>query len=301
MPELPEVETVCRNLREGLPSRSSRAKGGRRPGGRPQAGRRAACPSLLGRRITGSRLLWPPTLVTPAPARFRARVRGQRVREVTRRGKFILVRLTTDTLLFHLRMGGALQLEPRAAPLSPHCRLVLELGTRWQLVFCNPRKFGRVWLTADPGSVLGELGPEPLADAFSVEHLSALLAERHRRIKPLLLDQRFLAGLGNIYADEALHRARIHPLSLASDLPLPRRRALWGSIRKVLREAIRYNGTSFDEGYSGGAYFTRLRVYQRTGRPCRRCGTPIERILVGQRSTHFCPACQARPGARARS
>ncbi|MFH1144343.1 MAG: zinc finger domain-containing protein, partial [Candidatus Eisenbacteria bacterium] len=173
-------------------------------------------------------------------------------------------------------------------------RLTLDLGARWRLVFCNPRKFGRVWLTDRPEEVLAELGPEPLEPAFTAERFLAMLAKRRGRIKALLLDQTFLAGLGNIYADETLHRAAIHPLARACDLPPDRGRALRRSIRAVLHEAIRHRGTTFDDAYGGGEYFDRLRVYQRTGKPCLRCRTPIARILVAQRGTHFCPICQPR-------
>ncbi|MFH1143978.1 MAG: DNA-formamidopyrimidine glycosylase family protein, partial [Candidatus Eisenbacteria bacterium] len=130
MPELPEVETIRLRLRDG----------------RSRTGTWAA-PPLPGQTITAGRVLWEPTLVTPTARRFRARVRGQRIVEVSRRGKFIVLHLTEDTLLFHLRMGGDFQVEPRARPLSPYARLTLDLGARWRLVFCNPRKFGRVWLT----------------------------------------------------------------------------------------------------------------------------------------------------------
>jgi len=273
MPELPEVETVCRILQSGRPH--------------------ARATALPGHRITGSRLLWRRTLAAPGPRCFRERLPGQRIESVSRRGKFCVIGLTRDTLLFHLRMGGDLRIEPNAAPVSPHCRLILGLDRGMRLSFCNPRKFGRAWLTADPAEVLGKLGPEPLDPAFTAERFIDALARKRRQVKPLLLDQTFLAGLGNIYADEALHRARIHPLTRADGLSPEQGRALWRSIRTLLREAIRHSGTTFDGGYGGGEYFDRLRVYQRTGEACARCGTPIERILVGQRSTHFCPRCQA--------
>jgi formamidopyrimidine-DNA glycosylase len=285
MPELPEVETICRRLREGW---------------RPATGA-SALPALTGRRITGSRLFWSRTLATPAPRSFHRRVRGQYVRDVSRRGKFIRLHLSRDTLLVHLRMSGSLLLEPQSAPLSPYCRLRIDLGERWRLAFRNPRKFGRVWLTDDPEAILAPLGPEPLAPELTAARFAGRLAGRRRQIKALLLDQHFLAGIGNIYADESLFRAGIHPLRRADTLSTGERGRLWRVIRRVLREAIRYNGTSFDNVYGGGEFLGRLRVYQRTGEPCRKCGAGIERTLVTQRGTHYCPRCQppSRPGARA--
>lgn len=271
MPELPEVETIARRLRDGAG-----------PGS----------PSLVGMKISESRLFWRRTLASPTPREFHSRIAGQQVKEVRRRGKFIVVDLRSGALLLHLRMGGALEILPAGTPRSPHCRLELDLGPRWRLVFCNPRKFGRVWLVADPEEALGDLGPEPLSPEFTFVRFSDLLEERRRQIKPLLLDQRVIAGLGNIYADESLHRAGIHPLARADRLSMERRRKLWRAIRAVLREAIQHEGTTFDSAYNGGAFLPRLRVYQRTGAPCRKCGRPIERMLVGQRSSHFCPTCQ---------
>jgi len=270
MPELPEVETFRRRLAEGA------------PGSGP----------LTGRRILRSRLLWPRTLAAPEPRRFHSGVRGRTVAAVERRGKFLVFRLDQGALLIHLRMSGSVVLEPPGTPLSPYTRLWLALDDGRRLSFRNPRKFGRVWLVGDPREVTGALGPEPLDPSLTAETFAARLQAKRRLIKPLLLDQTFVAGLGNIYADEALHRAGIHPLSRSDAIPPERARLLWQSIRRVLREAIRYNGTSFDGAYGGGEFLSRLRVYQQTGRPCRRCRTPIARTLVGQRGTHFCPRCQ---------
>ncbi|MCK4413099.1 MAG: bifunctional DNA-formamidopyrimidine glycosylase/DNA-(apurinic or apyrimidinic site) lyase [Candidatus Eisenbacteria sp.] len=280
MPELPEVETICRRLREGwTPANGS-----------------SPMPALIGRRITGSRLSWARTLAMPSPQTFRRRLRGQRVRAISRRGKFIVLQLSRDVMLVHLRMSGSLLIEPQTATLSPHCRLCIDLGSRWRLVFRNPRKFGRVWLTADPAAILDPLGPEPLAPTFTAAGLATRLAGRGRQIKSLLLDQTFLAGLGNIYTDESLFRAGIHPLRRADTLAPEEVRRLWRVIRQVLREAIRHNGTSFDNVYDGGGFLQRLRVYQRTGEPCRNCGTEIARMLVAQRGTHYCPQCQTLGG-----
>ncbi len=278
MPELPEVETICRRLRQGD----------------------GQVPALIGRRVMAARVLWAGALASPSLRNFRQRIQGQVFRGVTRRGKYLLLRLSRDVLVIHLRMSGSLILERDTAALSRHCRLLLRLGRRWRLLLRDPRKFGRVWLTGDPSWILDPLGPEPLARGFTAEVLHKRLSARRRQIKPLLLDQSFIAGLGNIYADESLHRAGIHPLMLSGDLTLAQARLLWRSIRRVLTEAIRHSGTSFDSVYGGGEFLRRLRVYRRMGQPCRRCGTPIERITVGQRGTHYCPRCQVRPRANSR-
>jgi formamidopyrimidine-DNA glycosylase len=282
MPELPEVETICRRLRGGgqVGERADRPAGG------------CANPSLIGRRILGSRITWPRTIAEPSVRAFRARIRGQSVRDVVRRAKYIVLPLTRDTLLVHLRMSGGLVLERADAPRSPYGHLTLTLDQGWRLTFINPRKFGRAWLTSEPGDLLDRLGPEPLDPRFTRHAFATRLRAQRRAIKPLLLDQTFLAGVGNIYADESLHRAGIHPLTRACAIPPARAGALWRSVRGVLRAAIRHDGTSFDAAYGGGRFLGRLRVYQRTGEPCRACRTPIERIVVAQRGTHFCPRCQ---------
>ena len=159
--------------------------------------------------------------------------------------------------------------------------------------FNDTRKFGRVWLLTDPQSILGRLGPEPLDEAFTAREFHTRLACRKRQLKPLLLDQTFLAGLGNIYTDEALFLAKLHPLSSSNALSQGQATRLLGTIREVLNEGILHNGASIDWVYRGGEFQNHFRVYQRTGEPCLVCGTPIERILVGQRSSHFCPVCQS--------
>jgi formamidopyrimidine-DNA glycosylase len=147
-------------------------------------------------------------------------------------------------------------------------------------------------VAAQAEDVTGALGPEPLAPGFTARHLGQRLAGRKRRLKPLLLDQTFLAGVGNIYADEALHRAGLHPLRRSDALKPEEVRALWRAIRGALRAGLRHNGASIDWVYRGGSFQSLFRVYDRAGEPCRRCGTPIRRIVVGQRGTHFCPRCQ---------
>ena len=272
MPELPEVETIARKLK----------------------------PHLLGRTIQGAQLRWQRTLAFPSPTKFRERIRGQEIKEVTRRAKYFILRLSDYSLLIHLRMSGDLSIkeESKIKP-EKHDRLILSLlssslgnSTLSHLVFNDTRKFGRVWLTADPEEVLGTLGPEPLSRRFTPAWLHTALQGKHRLLKPLLLDQTFIAGLGNIYTDESLHLAKLHPLASSDSVTVSQAGLLQQAICAVLKEGIRRNGASFDWVYRGGEYQNHFRVYDRAGKPCPVCGTNIERIIVGQRSTHFCPACQ---------
>ncbi len=273
MPELPEVETIAHAL----------AEGGR------------GSPPLIGHTIAEGEVLWARTLSSPGEAAFRRRVRGQTVRSIGRRGKFLLLTLEPDTLLFHLRMSGDLRLEAPGTPTHKHDRFVLRFTNGWRLAFNDARKFGRAWLVADPAEVLGRLGPEPLDPALTPADFHAMLSARKRLLKPLLLDQTFLAGLGNIYTDEALHLARLHPLRLASSLDVDESAALLEAIRAVLGEGIRRNGASIDWVYRGGDFQNAFRAYGRVGQPCPQCEELIQRLVVGQRGTHICPNCQTPP------
>jgi formamidopyrimidine-DNA glycosylase len=266
MPELPEVETISRKLK----------------------------PDLAGRTILSADLRWPRTLAFPSPRKFKARIRGQKILDVGRRAKFLILRLSDLHLLIHLRMSGDLSIRDSTIRPETHDRLVIKLSGNKSLVFNDTRKFGRVWLTADPEEVLGKLGPEPLGADFTVEWLHAALLRKHRQLKPLLLDQTFLAGLGNIYTDEALHMARLHPLTVSNSVTAEQAQSLHEAIHSVLNEGIRRNGASFDWVYRGGEFQNYFRVYDRKDQECPVCGTKIHRILVGQRSTHFCPGCQVR-------
>ncbi len=270
MPELPEVETICKLLRQGT----------------------SDYPPIIGRMILGARLFWLRTLVMPDQEEFQERVIGQVINDVARRGKFLLFSMTQDTLLLHLRMSGDLRVEPENIPIPEHHRIVLDLDNGYRLAFNDPRKFGRVWVTADPDLILGSLGPEPLDPSLTNDIFFAGLRSSRRKIKSRLLDQGFLAGLGNIYVDEALHLAQLHPLTPSNRLDLMQSERLLRSIRTVIEEGIQRNGASIDWVYRGGGFQNFFRAYQRTGQPCPECGTPIERILVGQRGTHFCPKCQ---------
>ncbi len=251
--------------------------------------------SILGREITGAQLFWERTLAIPSFPEFRQRVTGQVVQKVGRRGKFLLLSLANDTILFHLRMSGDLLVEPGSAPLNPHVRLFLDLSGNLRLAFNDARKFGRVWLLNEPEDVLAALGPEPFDPGFTPEELHRRLVTRRRQLKPLLLDQTFIAGLGNIYADEALYLAKLHPNTLSHTLSIEQTTRLWSSIRQVLSEGIQRQGATIDWVYRGGDFQNYFRVYQRTGEPCLECQTPIVRIVIGQRSTHFCPFCQPQP------
>ena len=273
MPELPEVETIRGYLLHGT----------------------ARHPSLLGMRIMNSEVLWPRSLATPDQGEFKRRIVGQTVAEIGRRGKFLILGLDADSLLVHLRMSGDLRVEAQSEPLLPHDRLLVGFESGWRLAFNDTRKFGRAWLVSDPETVTGNLGPEPLDDSFTDTRLYEMLHQRRRQLKPLLLDQSFLAGLGNIYTDEALFRARLHPLTVADQVTAAQAAVLWKSIRDVLEEGIQRQGASIDWVYRNGDFQNYFNVYQRTGEPCPTCGTAIERIEVGQRGTHFCPQCQAGP------
>jgi len=270
MPELPEVETIARNLRIGNQEQ----------------------PALVGRHILGVDLLWERTLAEPSPAEFSSRMVGQVIETVGRRGKFLNFQLTRDWLLFHLRMSGDLQVRPADIPPASHDRLVLKLEGDIQLAFNDTRKFGRVWLVDEVDRVVGDLGPEPLDEGFTAGVFFAHLHVTRRQLKPLLLDQTFLAGLGNIYADEALNLAKLHPLTPSNTLTEAQAAKLLDGIRTVLQDGILRNGASIDWVYRGGDFQNYFRVYQRTGEPCPECGTLIARIIVGQRGTHFCPHCQ---------
>jgi formamidopyrimidine-DNA glycosylase len=226
---------------------------------------------------------------------FQERILGQSVKDVGRRGKFIILELNPDSLLIHLRMSGDLLVEDQVTPPAPHHRLVLDLEGDIRLAFNDTRKFGRAWLVADPQTVFGHLGPEPLDENFSAEEFHQRLQAHRRQLKPLLLDQTFIAGLGNIYTDEALHMSGLHPLTISNTLIPSQSYKLWLSIRQVLQDGIQRQGASIDWVYRGGDFQNYFNVYQRTGDPCPTCAAPIQRILVGQRGTHYCAQCQPHP------
>jgi len=264
MPELPEVETIARALK----------------------------PELVGRNILSVDLRWARTLAAPSPAQFRKQVAGQEIMDVSRRAKYLVIQLKNYNLLIHLRMSGDLAIRTGKIKPEKHDRLLLHLSDHKYLAFKDTRKFGRVWLTDQPEKILGKLGPEPFGRSFTSKWLYANLHQRKRLLKPLLLDQTFLAGLGNIYTDECLYIAQLHPLAASNNVTQKQAEALHKAIRAVLKEGIRRNGASIDWVYRGGEYQNHFRVYGRDGSPCPLCGTEIQKFTVGQRGTHFCPNCQ---------
>lgn len=275
MPELPEVETYVREL----------------------------APQITGRTIVAARVFWARTIAAPTPDEFPTRLAGLRFERFARRGKYMLLGLSGGaTLIVHLRMTGKLRVLPGDALPDKHTHVVLELDDGRSLHYIDPRKFGRIWLVDDPAQVVGKLGPEPLGEEFSPAMLAARLAGRTAGIKALLLDQRIVAGVGNIYADEALFRAQIHPARRGGSLSETEIERLHEAVAAVLAQGIDRRGSSLGRsalqnylppsGTPGSAQEAH-QVFRRTGQPCPVCGTPIERIVLAQRSTHFCPVCQA--------
>jgi len=280
MPELPEVETVARDLR----------------------------PRIVGATIVGARCSWARTLRAHTPEAFAEAVAGRRIESVGRRAKQIVIELSGEAALtVHLKMTGQLFVVAADAPEDPYVRLVLELADGREVRFRDIRKFGKIALygrdpvngelTVEVGgaAVFAAIGPEPLDPAFTVRDFRRRLRRRKGRLKPLLLDQSFLAGVGNIYADEALWTARLHPLRTVGTLRPPDERRLFEAVRSILAEAIERRGSSIDD-YTApdgdGSMQERLQVYQRTGEPCPRCDRPVKRVVIGARSTHLCSWCQ---------
>jgi formamidopyrimidine-DNA glycosylase len=276
MPELPEVETVVRGLRE----------------------------PLIGRTVMSVWYERAKVIRTPGAAQFALRIVGQTFRAVNRRAKYILCQMDHDILAIHLKMTGRLYVtghygyenSPEAEQHDRWVRLKLGLDNDTSLHFSDARRFGGVFLIQDIRQVAPDLGPEPLEDAFTVAALKERLHNRHKIIKSLLLDQSFIAGVGNIYADEALHQAGIHPLRAASSLTRPEITRLHRAIRSVLNKGIEYQGASVNwyrkpDGTRGQSQ-DHFRVYDREGQPCFKCGTPIVKMWVAQRGAHFCPHCQ---------
>ncbi len=283
MPELPEVETVASDLRRHLLPE----------GGGP------------GPVVVGARVGWTRTLRDEDPARFAAGVRGRRIERIGRRGKQLVIDLHGGAFVtIHLKMTGQLFVVSATTPVDPYERLAITLDDGRELRFRDIRKFGRVGLyEADEDPFVG-IGPEPLDPRFTLRAFRARIRGRRARLKPLLVDQGFVAGVGNIYADEALWRAKLHPLRSAASLRPADERRLYRSLVGVLAEAVERRGSSIDD-YTApdgdGAMQERLDVYQRTGQPCPRCGRQIRRIVIGIRATHFCSFCQRLPAVERRA
>jgi formamidopyrimidine-DNA glycosylase len=284
MPELPEVETVVRGLRLSLP----------------------------GRTIVEVR--FGKTDFVDNPAEIAERLPGARVASVTRLGKFICVRLGSNGaqptpgsetyLVVHLGMTGQLKVTRSGEAVAPHTHVFIVLDDGSELRYTDIRRFGRMLLIPESGlaEFAGQLGIEPLE--ISAEEFRRFFGSRRTRVKALLLDQKVLRGIGNIYADESLFRARLHPARIAENLTKKQLLALHGAVRQVLTEAIRSRGSSIsdyvDSNGQRGEFQLQHRVYQRDGKPCFRCKAKIRRVIVAGRSSHFCPRCQPPPRRRSK-
>jgi len=268
MPELPEVETIKRDL----------------------------APRIVGRSFGAVTLNWPKTVQIPSPEGFSRGLVGKCIRELDRRGKYLIFRLAGgEALILHLRMSGSLLIDPQGEP-DPYYRAVFLLDDGARLYLRDPRKLGRMWLVEDESVVVGRLGPEPLGPGFTAEVLRERAKKRSAPIKAVLCDQSFLAGVGNMYADEALFGAGIHPLRRANSLSVDEIGRLHRAIRRVLEEAIGSHGASITDyrrpdGEPGAAQSV-FKVAHRGGQPCPVCATPIQRIPIRKRGTYFCPNCQ---------
>lgn len=273
MPELPEVETIVRELREA---------------------------SLIGLKIDKAIVFWDRSIANLISDQFCQRIALQTIVNIQRRGKFLVFVLSRDTLLVHLRMTGKFLIANEECEANFHERVRLYLNDKRILRYEDQRKFGKWYLTSNPEQFLDKLGLEPLSKEFTLDALKGCLKGHNRRIKPFLLNQRYIAGLGNIYVDEALWAAKIHPLRLIQALKENEIVSLHQSIIEVLKTGIKNIGTSL--GAARANYFSvsgrrgnnqqALKVFRREGLPCPRCHTIIKKIVVGQRGTHFCPKCQ---------
>lgn len=273
MPELPEVETVKRTLELHL------------------SGRTVCCTHI------GD---YERCVATPEPEAFRTRLNGREITSLGRRGKFLLLNLDSgDTVTVHLRMTGELSLTDLDAPKGPHLHLWFDLDNGRQLRWHDVRKFGRWSLLSPQQFALFDrsIGPEPLQPGFDSETFRKMLHGRRRILKPLLLDQAFIAGIGNIYADEALFQARINPKRHSHELTEDEIVRLHTAIRGVLLGALEHRGTTLrdyrDANGEPGEYLSRLQIYARSdGDPCPVCASPVVREVIGQRGTKYCPTCQ---------
>lgn len=276
MPELPEVETIVRELREA---------------------------SVIGLRIEHAVVFWQRSIANLIGEQFCQKIASQTILDIQRRGKFLVFLLTRDTLLVHLRMTGKFLITHQNQEFSAadsHERVRLYLSDRRILRFEDQRKFGKWYLTSHPENILDKLGLEPLSKEFTLNAFKQCLVKHHRQIKPFLLDQHFIAGLGNIYVDEALWIAKIHPQREACTLNEKEMISLYHGIIEVLKKGIENTGTSlgaaranyFSVSGRRGNHQNALKVFRKEGLPCERCRTIIQKIIVAQRGTHYCPHCQ---------
>jgi formamidopyrimidine-DNA glycosylase len=269
MPELPEVETIKNELQ----------------------------PYLIGHPITGVTLFWKGIVRQPSVEEFCSRLIGQKITGIARQGKYLIFSLTSgEALIIHLKMSGSLLLKPASAEPDKFTRAILYLDNEASLQFRDPRKLGVMWLVKDKNSVVGKLGPEPLETDFTPQILAQRLSKHTAPIKALLCDQSFVAGIGNMYADEALFYARIHPLRSGKSLSQQEIERLHRAIQQVLWAAISNKGASVDtyfrpNGQIGTAHL-QFQVAHRGGQPCPVCGTPLQRLPIRNRGSYFCPKCQ---------
>jgi formamidopyrimidine-DNA glycosylase len=279
MPELPEVETVRRTLYD----------------------------KVVGQRIERIELITPRQIWYPDPDTFRAELEGARFSDIQRRGKYLLFVLGPVTLVGHLRMSGHLYVCDPDRPRDKHTHVIFHLSNGTELRYDDQRKFGGFHLPGPKGQGtppgLAALGPEPLSEAFTPAVLAKGLGKRRTPIKAALLNQAIVAGLGNIYVDEVLFCAKVHPERMVSSLAADEVMQLHGCIQRVLERAVAKRGTTFSLYFDGegkeGDMYDELQVFDRTGEPCPRCGTPVIKLTVAQRGTHLCPVCQPAPdGAR---
>jgi len=257
MPELPEVDSY----RTGL------AK------------------TMKGWRVSGGKVIWN----NASDSNFDD-IKGQKIRGFDRRGKYLIINLDVDNIIIHLRMTGRIDITPNETP--KYTTVEINFGNGKKLCLVDYRKFGHVWTVKNINDIVGHLGIEPLSKEFTAKKFEELLEKRTGRMKPLLLNQQFIAGIGNYLADEILFRASIHPLRKANTLNKNEKRKLHTSIRYIIKKSIDYGGTTFltfrgPEGKKG-EFWKKLQVFRKTGEPCPHCKKPITRIIVGQRSTHIC-------------
>ena len=270
MSELPEVETIKNEL----------------------------LPYIVGRRVTGVTLFWEGIVRQPSVKEFCSRLIGQRLTGLTRRGKYLIFSISSgEMLIIHLKMTGSLLLKPASAEVGKFIRAIIHLDNSTEIHFRDPRKFGLMRLVEDADFIDDKLGPEPLEAGFTPQVLARCLANRTAPIKALLYDQSVIAGIGNMYADEALFAAGIHPLRLGGSLSSEEVERLYQAIQRVLWSAIGNKGASTDtyfrpDGTRGTAHFQFQVAHRLGGEFCPVCGTPIERIPIRNRGTYFCPKCQ---------
>ena len=269
MPELPEVETVKNEL----------------------------APHIIGRCIIDVTLLWDKIVKEPSPQEFISRIAGKKITGIERHGKYLIVSLSSgDKLILHLKMTGSLILGKNDSEPPKFTRAIIHLDNRQNIYFRDPRKFGVLKLVKDTKDIDAKLGPEPLGKAFTLKVFTGRLVNRKAPIKALLLDQKFLAGVGNMYADEALFAARIDPRRVSNLLKKPEIKRLYNAIHEVLLEGLKYGGASIVTYYhpdgSQGTAHQHFNVAHGQKKTCPVCGGPIERIVVRGRGTYYCPECQ---------